>query len=199
MDALTILLLSLTIVAIFIILIGHGIRIHALKNQYANQTNLVSCDKYKLKHYNTNKKQLMMSYITILTGYGILFLFLLIATIKSMFITPIGAGVGANRKLNLNMLSIISTLIVLATITYKIWVYIRYHQIILDNKVADEFYSFSNISTFLIFCFVFCYMSSIMANTSSTKVDPIICVLGMLGIIVIAMSHMSVVFFSTDG
>jgi len=202
MDALVIVLLSLIIVSIFIILIGHGIRAHALNNQYTNPTNLVSCDKYKLKHFNANKKQLMMSYVTILTGYGILFLFLLIATIKAMFIIPkdnVIGGITKHNKSNSKLLSIVSTLIVLATISYKIWVYVRYNKTILDNKLADEFYLFSNISTFLILCFVFCYMNSIIAKTSLSNINPVICVLGILGIIVIAMSHISILFFSTDG
>lgn len=199
MEPLVILLLSLIIVAMFIILIGHGIRIHALKNTYNNVNNIVSCDKYKLSHYNTEERQLLMGFVTILTGYGILFTFLVIATIKSMFLSQTQNSINMKSKPLLSIISIISTVLVMATISYKIWVYVRYSKKILSNKLSNDFYSFSNISTFLILCFVFCYMSSIMTNTSSTNVQPVICVLGLLGIIVIAMSHMSIVFFSTDG
>ena len=198
--------LILIVVGYVVILTGNGIQNTAENEIYADADNIVSCKKNKLEHLKAEHVSLENGFNTRLSGYCTItvsvFFIVLITLFNKCFKRDHNENLLCDSWINCSFPAI-CTLIVLL---YKLSLNFTYADRLKLDKVANEYYYYSNIAGFLIFFqivflikyifdkFVICDKKNI-----NSRLSLLIYILSIINLLLLGITNVIVKFFSTDG
>ena len=131
---------------------------------------------------------------------GILFLLLL----SALFETKKATGTASTFEIVKNIISSsLPSVLTFAIVVYLIVINSVYKEKLIRGHVATEYYSYSSFSSLLILIQVgllIKYIIDILShNNNSSSLDHIILIFSTINILVLAVMHVILQYFSTDG
>lgn len=169
-----------------------------------NTSNIATCDKSVLSKLSTQEDQPGESGYTIaftgniITAAGILFLLLLSALFS---INNSGNTASTFTKITNMMVGSLPSVLTFGVVTYIIILNSIFKENIIKGRVANEYFTYSFFSSFLIVIQVGLLIKYItdISNNKDSPVGPIIYVFSIINIIILGIMNIILNFFSTDG
>ena len=169
-----------------------------------NTSNIATCDKSVLRKLAAQEEQeggngyIIAFTGNIITAAGILFLLLLSALFS---INNSGNTVSTFTKIKNMMVGSLPSVLTFGVVTYIIILNSIFKENIIKGRLANEYFTYSSFSSFLILIQVGLLIKYItdISNNRDSQVGPVIYVFSILNIMILGVMNVILRFFSTDG
>mgnify|MGYP003322348059 CR=1 FL=1 len=200
----------LTVVGYIVLWSGMGVQSSAQNQILANSDNIVSCEKNKLKHLKGENASLRNGYRMKITGYStitisLLFIVLITFMNQCYYFLPKSAGghMLCDTAINCKLPGIAT----LGVVTYRLALYFNYAKRLQLNKVASEYFYYSNIFGLLSFIQIFIFIKFVFdkfvtcsgRKNERSYMSFLIYLLTILNLLLLGITNVILKYYSTDG